>query len=49
MKRFVCAFGTDFIELSICAEYKGQDVQDLDPDHGSALIPDGQREIILVT
>lgn len=35
---------TDFIKLSVCAENEGQDVQNLDPDHSTALIPDKQRE-----
>ena len=38
---------TDFIELSVCAEHEGQDVQNLDPDHRTALIPErggGERE-----
>ncbi len=37
-------FRTDFIELSVCAEHEGQDVQNLDPDHSTALIPERERE-----
>lgn len=45
ISRHICVqLRTDFIELSICAEHEGQDVQNLDPDHSTALVPDKERE-----
>lgn len=40
---------TDFIKLSVCAENEGQDVQNLDPDHSTALIPEKkEREMLFL-